>query len=428
MIELDKWQKDVLNTTGNIALRSGRQVGKSTVISIKAAEFAVQNKKKSIMIISATERQAYLLFSKVLMYLQDYHKKEIKTGRDRPTKSEVKLKNGSVIRCLPTGADGLGIRGYTTDLLIADEAAFIPDDVWAAVTPQLATTGGNIILLSTPFGRRGYFYERFSDPTFSCFHINTLEVAEHRKDPQKSHLTKFVEEERQRMSKLQFQQEYLGEFVSGIGQLFSDTIIKDCQTSARRQSILNGRRYYLGVDVARMGGDESTFEVIDKENDSQYEQVENIISTYQEIPQTTEQVLALEKIYDFKAIGIDTGGMGVAVYDYLRRDDSTKRVVHDLDNSKRALGYGDNESRTTLMKEAMYMNLLHMMQRKELKLLKDDNIFFSLKSVQIEYNENGKLLIYGNNTHIAEGLIRAAWLAVQDKHLNLYLDYLGHGK
>ena len=110
---LDEWQKEVLKTKGNIALRSGRQVGKSTVISIKAGEYAVNNPNSSIMVISATERQAYLLFSKVLAYIHDNFRKEIKAGKDRPTKSEIRLKNGSIIRCLPTGLDCLGIPGFT---------------------------------------------------------------------------------------------------------------------------------------------------------------------------------------------------------------------------------------------------------------------------------------------------------------------------
>ena len=129
MLQLDEWQQEILNTEGNICLRSGRQVGKSTIIAVKVSEYATRNQKKLVMVISATERQAYLLFSKILGHLSDNYGKWIKKGRDRPTKSEIRLTNGTKILCLPTGLDGMGIRGYTVDLLIADEAAFIPEDV-----------------------------------------------------------------------------------------------------------------------------------------------------------------------------------------------------------------------------------------------------------------------------------------------------------
>src|SRR3990167_2321918 len=103
MLQLDDWQKEVLEYPGNICLRAGRQVGKSTVIAVKVAEYSIKNIKKSVMVISATERQAYLLFSKILGYMLDNYKEWIKKGKDRPTKTEIKLRNGTIIRCLPTG-------------------------------------------------------------------------------------------------------------------------------------------------------------------------------------------------------------------------------------------------------------------------------------------------------------------------------------
>ena len=86
---LDPWQEDVLKTKGHICLRSGRQVGKSTVIAEKAAEFAINNPKKSIMVIASVERQAQLLFEKILSNIHIKSKKSIKTGKDRPTKHKL---------------------------------------------------------------------------------------------------------------------------------------------------------------------------------------------------------------------------------------------------------------------------------------------------------------------------------------------------
>ena len=102
-INLDDWQKAVLEAKGNVLLCSGRQTGKSLIISIKAGDFAAKNANKSVLIISATERQAEELFIKVLNYLSDNYKFSIKRGKDRPTKHVIKLTNGSIIRCLPTG-------------------------------------------------------------------------------------------------------------------------------------------------------------------------------------------------------------------------------------------------------------------------------------------------------------------------------------
>ena len=222
-MKLDKWQKIVLATKGNMCICSPRQMGKSTVISQDAGEYALKNPKKSIMIIASVERQALLLFEKVLSYIYGKSKKEICTGKDRPTKHELKLKNGSIIRCLPTGDSGYGIRGYTIDRLYADEAAFIKEDVWAAVTPMLATTGGDIILLSTPFGKDGYFYRMFHSDLFTRIHVDPDEVIEDREEPQRTNLIEFRKEEKLRMTKLQYQQEHMGLFVGGIQRYVSSS-------------------------------------------------------------------------------------------------------------------------------------------------------------------------------------------------------------
>ena len=102
-------------------------------------------------------------------------------------------------------------------------STFINDDVWAAVTPMLATTGGRINLLSTPDlgkGKTGYFYKCSFDEDFMFKSISTLDVAEKRKEPQRSAMLKHAQKERGRLSKAQFAAEYLGQFVDAMMQVF----------------------------------------------------------------------------------------------------------------------------------------------------------------------------------------------------------------
>lgn len=414
-LELDDWQKTVLETKGNICLRSGRQVGKSTVISIKAAKYALENKKKTVLVIASVERQAFLLFEKILAYLMDNYKSSIKMGKDRPTKSRLRLKNGSTIYSLPTGLTGHGIRGYTVDLLIADEAAFIYESVWNAVTPMLAVTRGTIILLSTPFGRKGYFSRCFDDESFSNFHVSALDSP--RADPV------FLAQEKARMTKLQWQQEYLGEFVDELMQFFTDDLIIKCMRGERPGVIAKGNNYYLGVDVARMGKDESTFEIVNLLPDRKLVHVENQITTKTLLSDTTKHILGLNNLYDFQKIFIDDEGIGVGVYDNLLVEDTTKRKIIPINNSKRITDHLD-KAKVRLLKEDLYANLLRLMERGEITLLDDPEVFQSLKSVQYDYTSDNMgrphLKIFGNYTHIAEGLIRAAW-CVKYKPLSIWI-------
>lgn len=435
----DQYQVDVLATKGkqNIALRAGRQVGKSTVIAALAAEVAIENKNKSIMVISATERQAYLLFSKILLYLDDNYRTYIRKGKDRksgkmvrPTKTEIHLTTGSIIRCLPTGLDGLGIRGYTTDLLIADEAAFIPEDVWPAVIPQLATTGGKIILLSTPMGDKGYFYECCQDRDFLKFHINAEEVAKYRPEPQRTYMITHQEKQKEVMTELQYAQEYCGHFVSDFRRVFSDTIIKRCcvlkHAKAQPHDI-----YYLGVDIARMGDDKSSFEIIRKIDKYNLEHVHHEFTEKTLTTQTHDKIIDLNRTWNFRKIGIDagSGSLGVGILDWLLRDPTVKYKVEPLNNQQRNLdAYGVR--RRTLLKEDLYANLVALMEKDKIKLLNDDDVIASLRAIQYEYNlapgAKSTVKIFASQhkyTDLVEGLIRATWLANQ-KHLFTSISYL----
>ena len=411
---LDKWQEEVLKTKGNLVLRSGRQVGKSTIISIKVADFAAKNIKKTVLVVASVERQAYLLFEKILRYLEHKYPRMIKKGRDRPTKSKLKLSNGSIIYCLPTGLDGHGIRGYSVDLLVADEAAFIPEEVWTAITPMLAAKKGKIILLSTPHGKGGYYYECFNDPNFIKFHVSSEDCPRIEKD--------FLKREKARMTKVQYAQEYLGEFIDELRQFFPSDLIKENMTL---EEISKTRgEYYLGVDFAGYGGDENAFVVVKKTQKDRIEMVEIITTTAEQIKNnitgdTIDRIILLEKRYHFKKIYVDDGGLGSPIFDMLKETDEIRRKVVALNNARRSLEY-TGKRKKHLIKEDLYGNLLRLMERHSVELLKDPNLNLSLKSIQYEYTEEKYLKIFGNYTHITEALVRAAW-CVKDKSLNIYI-------
>jgi hypothetical protein len=62
------------------------------------------------------------------------------------------------------------------------------------------------------------------------------------------------------------------------------------------------------------------------------------------------------------------------------------------------------------------------MEKGLIQLLDDNEVFLSLKSIILERTQKtGEIRIYGRYSHIAEGLIRAAW-AVRNTHLNIYFE------
>ena len=413
-MKLDQWQEEVIKTKGNICLRSGRQVGKSTVIGVKAAKYALENNDKLIMVISKTERQANLLFSKIIFNIVQIDKTQIARGKGigmNPTKHKIILKNGSVIHCLPAGDTGFGIMGFTIDLLIADEAAFIPEEVWNSVIPALAITRGEIWLLSTPFVKEGYYYHCFQDSAFTSFHTSSEDC------PRKDQV--FLDRQKEVLTKAQYAQMYLGQFVDELRQFFPDDLIRKCCSRKRPKIILPNKTYFLGCDVARMDHDEFTYEILMLLDNDNLIHIENIVTKNIPLTQSARRIIGLNKKYDFNKEFIDSGGMGIAICDMLREDDDNKNKVVEINNASRIYNVDDRTKK--LIKEDLYNNLKKLMEQNKIKLLDDDEVKASLKSIQAEHHpDTGKMKINGSYSHIVEGLIRAAW-GIKAKGLNPFI-------
>ena len=421
---LDKWQKQVLQTKGNMAICSPRQMGKSTVISQDAGDYALNNSNKSIMIVASVERQALLLFEKVLDYIYTKNEKMIKEGKDKPTKHEIRLINGSIIRCLPTGESGYGIRGYTIDRLYVDEAAFVKEAVFAAITPMLSTTGGDIILLSTPFGIENYFYRMFHNDQFTSIQVDPEEVIRDREEPQKSSLIQFRKDEELRMTRLEFQQEHMGMFVGGIQRFFPDDLIDQiCIVPLVSENLPKGDKF-LGVDIARMGGDETVLVSLDRYKE-RLKQFDLTIPEGQTLTDTTRLILHKDMQHNYKKIYIDDGGLGVGVFDPLMEHDQTKRKTVAINNARRSIDKEkgmDNPRKKRLLKEDLYNNLKVLMENGLIELFDLPEVRQSLRSIQYE-NQDGVLRIYGNYSHIVESIIRASW-CMKDKSLSIWIDWV----
>lgn len=420
-IILDLWQQEVLDHDGNIAVRAGRQVGKSTIIAIKAAEFAVKNRDKTILIVASVERQAYLLFEKTLNYLLDHHKSIIKKGRERPTKHIINLSNGSRILCLPLGMSGNNVRGYTCDMVIVDECAFCPENAFQALIPMLTVTKGHLIALSTPFGKGGFFYNCFSDPTFRTWHIKSEDCP--RADRE------FLARQKASMTKAAWGQEFCGEFIDELRQFFPTELIQKAMTlhheimdqeQGQPQVLPYGPKVtFLGVDVARCGGDETVLVAIERIEREKLRMIDIQVAEQTLLTDTILRIKKSDMKYHFRKIYIDDGGMGVGVFDPLLADEQTKRKVIAINNSTRSLDR-DNKQRKKLIKEDLYNNLLWLMEGGKIELFDEPEILLSLRSVQYEYTEKGDIKIFGNYTHIAEALVRAAW-CMKDKKLNVWV-------
>lgn len=224
----DPWQIRFLRSTAmRESLLCSRQVGKSTASAAKGLHLALTKPDQTVLVFSPTQRQSTEFLSKARWFWKSLQC-GIKLSKDAAT--ELKFENGSRIISLPDAEEG--IRGYTGDMVIIDEGSRVSDALYYSVRPMLGARNGRLLTLSTPFGKRGWFFEEWEGIT------DPARVPEEKKKipwtrykvtcHESSVLSKdFIEEERATFGDRWFGQEYLCEYNDTVDSVFAaDDILR----------------------------------------------------------------------------------------------------------------------------------------------------------------------------------------------------------
>jgi tRNA(Met) C34 N-acetyltransferase TmcA len=128
------------------------------VTALLALWTAIYEAPALVILVSPSQRQSGELFRTVI----GFHSR-LAGAPELVAESALRaeMANGSRIIALP-GTERT-VRGYAAaDLVVIDEAARVDDELLTAVRPMLATSDGHLIALTTPAGKRGWFYESWS--------------------------------------------------------------------------------------------------------------------------------------------------------------------------------------------------------------------------------------------------------------------------
>ncbi len=209
---LDAWQRDVLLSDAHqIILLVTRQGGKSTVSSIRALHRALYTPGSLVLLLAPSYRQSKELFRKVKDALA-----ALPFPAPLASESALELEFANLSRIVALPGKEATIRGFSgVSLLIVDEASRVPDELYQAVRPMLAVSGGDILLLSTPFGKRGFFHHEWTEGG-SDWHRTKITANDCPRIPKA-----WLEQERRAIGDWWFRQEYMTEFVETIDQVFS---------------------------------------------------------------------------------------------------------------------------------------------------------------------------------------------------------------
>ena len=183
------------------------------VAGLLAAHTALYNDNQLILLLSPSLRQSGELFRTKVLRVYNELSASLPVTATSITALSMTLSNGSRIVSLPD-SEGT-IRGYSgVNLLIADEAARISEELFVAVRPMLSVSRGRLVLLSTPWAQRGTFYKVWQDENsgFEKFQVTAYDC------PRISE--EFLEEEKLALGPF-FNSEYLCEWVDDTNAYFT---------------------------------------------------------------------------------------------------------------------------------------------------------------------------------------------------------------
>jgi Terminase large subunit, T4likevirus-type, N-terminal len=217
----DGWQEGFLRSSADrVLLNCSRQSGKSTMSAVIALHRALYHPGSLVLCLAPALRQSQELFGKIAGFYRDLGRPVTPQGE---RKLSLELENDSRIITLP-GSEKT-IRGYSgAALLLVDEASRVDDGLYYAIRPMLAVSGGSLMMLTTPFGKRGAFYEewtsgegweRYEVPASECPRVPAT----------------FLEEEQAALPSWVFRQEYGCSFEETEDQVFTTEMIERAVTS-----------------------------------------------------------------------------------------------------------------------------------------------------------------------------------------------------
>jgi len=298
------------------SFRSGRRCGKTEIIAADALYNAITYPNEEILLLGPFQEHAQILIERVFDFIAN--NMFIQTLISHQTQTMVFFRhNNSRILARTIGRTGLGVRGRSPTRIYIDEAAFVPDSAFVAVEMCLATIGTRYLTYSsTPFGKRGRFYMSCTDPesVFSTYYINAEDSPIVNKD--------FLKEQKNILTELEYKQEVQGEFIEEADVFITrDLFLSCCEDIADKLQSDADKDYFLGVDVARFGTDETVFMIAEVTYEGLLSIVHIEATSNKSLTDTAGRIINLNRQFNFKKIFVDETGLGGGAVDMLQEQD-----------------------------------------------------------------------------------------------------------
>ena len=372
-----EWQSDVffgLRTHYQDSIhviKSKRQVGKSILAEIISMFHCLQNQNFKVYIIEPSFTQADKIFIEVYQMC----KGKPFYAKCNNVKRAIYFKNGSEIRLFSEQQGIATLQGFTCQMLIIDEAAYLKSETIDAVMPYVNTTKGPILMFSTPRAKAGPFYDYFQmgqSPennnvyAYDWVKYDTSELL----SPAKLELY------RKTVDPLKFRTYYLGEFLNNESAFFGNY---DQCILPFKPAHIPGVEYWFGIDWGSgVGADWTAISIIRKYYDKMIQLVDIHYFNDKGPNETIEEIKRLAKIWHPNRITVETNSIGNVYFGLLR--DSLKDMQIPV------AGF----TTTNETKDKIISKLQVLLQNNLIELYADPELLVELSVYEMTFSKTGK--------------------------------------
>jgi len=384
----------------------GRRSGKSQMVAGELIRGSILSLYKRQMVIAPTYKQTLIVFYKITELMEKagvYGDIEKVITSPRP---KIIFKNGSYID-FGSADNPDTLRGEAYDRVFKDESAFIKEGAKNAIKPLTYDTGAPTWETTTPWGK-GEVWELWErgmkgDPDYGCFHYNY-------KDNIYLHPEGIKEIEKDILeygeTSEYVQNEIYGNFTEDRNCYFKKEEIENCIEEYNLPELpLRRLRYFLGIDVAGEGEDESVFITI-LYHGGGFRVVSIELFEKNKPREIVRKAKELDEQYHYEKIYLDKTGIGEGPADWLRMELGSKGVDDYRVESLRF---------TTQSKMDIYSNLKVIMNQGKLKFPNHKKLIFQLRDLRYEkigiHGEGALKIHHSENKHddYPDALALACW-------------------
>lgn len=312
-MKLYDYQEAFVNDASRYRIvNKSRQVGMTYIIAREAIMDCLDNPGETFLIVSVSERQAQHVINYIRAAIDEMAEPQ---PPEYNTKIEIRWPNGARIVSLPNSPST--VRGYKAKRVYIDEAAHVQHDreLMQAIGPS-TSRGGAITLNSTPYGKRGIFWEIWSKAKELGYSVHEIP---YNRCPELD--LKVLKKQFGEMDEITFRQEFMCDFCDESMAFFPyDLIMKGVTPDLELVDMVDGPEdgsaFFAGIDFAKVR-DETVITIVERTKDNKF--FVRSMTVFAATPYSTQLrfIRSLPEKFPLSTIYIDSTGVGVKLLEEL---------------------------------------------------------------------------------------------------------------